>query len=68
MGIKVFIICLLFTAIGYATYKYTDKKYSKQKEGNLVLPDVVMVLIVFILFVVVTYVRYKNEKKKYKQE
>ena len=29
MGVQVFFICLLFTALGYAVYKYTDKKYSK---------------------------------------
>lgn len=29
MGVQVFFICLLFTALGYAAYKYTDKKYSK---------------------------------------
>ena len=68
MGVQVFFICLLFTALGYAAYKHTDKKYSKQKEGDLVLPDVVMVLVISILFIIVTYVRYKNEKKKYKQE
>ena len=29
MVAQVFFICLLFTALGYAAYKYTDKKYSK---------------------------------------
>ena len=48
--------------------KYTEDKFNKQEEDDLVLPDVIMVLVVFILFVIVTYARYKNEKKKYKQE
>ena len=59
---------VMFAVLGYAAYKYTDDKFNKQKEGDLVLPNVVMVLVVSVLFIIVTYARYKNEKKKYKQE
>ena len=55
---------VMFTVLGYAAYKYTEEKFNKQKEGDVMLPETSIVLSIIVLFVIVTYIRYKNEKKK----